>query len=83
MKGLMYMHMHYISKLEFNKVLENLSMYCSTNLGKELAMNLQIYNTADMVKQKLTETDVAVKNIFKIIFNKLLSKSYFIFFYFI
>ncbi len=28
-------------------------------------------------------SDVAVKNIFKIIFNKLLSKSYFIFFYFI
>ncbi len=59
------MHMHYISKLEFNKVLENLSMYCSTNLGKELAMNLQIYDTADMVKQKLAETEEAVNLIYK------------------
>ena len=44
MKGTYYMNTRYISKLEFHKVLENLSMYCSTYLGTELALNLQIYH---------------------------------------
>ena len=59
------MNTRYISKLEFNKVLENLSMYCSTYLGKELALNLQIYNKVDIVKQKLSETEEAVNLIYK------------------
>lgn len=59
------MKTHYISKLEFNKVLENLSKYCSTNLGKELALNLQIYNEVNIVKQKLAETEEAVNLIYK------------------
>ena len=59
------MNTHYISKLEFHKVLENLSMHCSTYLGKELALNLQICNDANIVKQKLAETEEAVNIIYK------------------
>ena len=59
------MNTRYISKLEFHKVLENLSMYCSTYLGKELALNLQIYHDVNIVKQKLTETEEAVNLIYK------------------
>ena len=59
------MNTYYISKLEFHKVLENLSMYCSTYLGKELALNLNIYNEVNIVKQKLAETEEAVNLIYK------------------
>ena len=59
------MNTRYISKLEFHKVLENLSTYCSTNLGKELALNLSIYNQTNIVKQKLAETEEAVNLIYK------------------
>ena len=59
------MNTHYISKLEFHKVLENLSKYCSTYLGKELTMNLQIYHDMNIVKQKLAETEEAVNLIYK------------------
>ena len=59
------MNTRYISKLEFNKVLENLSKYCSTDLGKELALNLQIYNEVNIVKQKLAETEEAVNLVYK------------------
>ena len=59
------MNMHYISKLEFNKVLENLSHFCCTYLGKNLAINLKIYNDANIVKQKLAETEEAVRLIYK------------------
>ena len=59
------MNSRYISKLEFHKILENLSMHCSTYLGKELALNLQIYHDVNIVKQKLTETEEAVNLIYK------------------
>ena len=59
------MNTPYISKLEFHKVLENLSKYCSTYLGKELTMNLQIYHDMNIVKQKLAETEEAVNLIYK------------------
>ena len=59
------MNTHYISKLEFHKVLEKLSTYCSTSLGKELALNLQIYHDVNIVKQKLAETEEAVNLIYK------------------
>ena len=59
------MNTHYISKLEFHKVLENLSTYCSTYLGKEVALNLQIYHDVNIVKQKLAETEEAVNVIYK------------------
>ena len=59
------MNTHYISKLEFDKVLEKLNTYCSTYIGKELALNLKIYNEANIVKQKLAETEEAVNLIYK------------------
>ena len=59
------MNTHYLDKLEFNKVLENLSKYCSTDLGKELAMQLTIYHDANIVKQKLAETEEAVNLVFR------------------
>lgn len=59
------MNTRYISKLEFNKVLENLSKYCSTDLGKELALSLQICNEVNIVKQKLSETEEAVNLVYK------------------
>ena len=59
------MKTRYIAKLEFNKVLENLSKYCSTDLGKEFALNLQIYNEVNIVKQKLAETEEAVNLVYK------------------
>lgn len=59
------MNTHYLDKLEFNKVLENLNKYCSTDLGKELAMKLTIYNDANIVKQKLAETEEAVNLVFR------------------
>lgn len=59
------MNTHYLSKLEFHKVLENLSLHCSTYLGKELALNLPIYNDINIVKQKLSETEEAVNLIYK------------------
>ena len=59
------MNTHYLDKLEFTKVLENLSKYCSTDLGKELAMQLTIYHDANIVKQKLAETEEAVNLVFR------------------
>ena len=59
------MNTHYLDKLEFNKVLENLSKYCSTDLGKELAMQLTIYHDANIVKQKLAETEESVNLVFR------------------
>ena len=59
------MNNNYISKLEFNKVLEILSQFCCTYLGKELTTNLKIYNDINTVKSKLSETDEAVRLIYK------------------
>ena len=55
----------YISKLEFNKVLEQLSNFCSTYLGKKLALTLKINNDTHIVKEKLAETEEAVRLIYK------------------
>ena len=64
-KDFSYMNTHYLDKLEFYKVLENLSKYCSTDLGKELAMQLTIYHDANIVRQKLAETEEAVNLVFR------------------
>ncbi len=55
----------YISKLEFNKVLEQLSNFCSTYLGKKLTLTLKINNDTHIVKEKLAETEEAVRLIYK------------------
>ena len=55
----------YIEKLEFNKILEKLSDYCVTYLGKELANNLKVSNDINIVKLTLKETEEAVNLIYK------------------
>ncbi len=59
------MNTHYIDKLEFNKILENLSKHCYTSSGKELALALEISNDINVVKQKLAETEEAVNLVYK------------------
>lgn len=55
----------YIEKLEFNKILEILSNFCVTYLGKELANNLKVSNDINIVKLTLKETEEAVNLIYK------------------
>ena len=50
----------YIEKLEFNKILEILSNFCVTYLGKEIAKNLKVSNDINIVKLTLKETEEAV-----------------------
>lgn len=60
------MNNSYLEKLEFDKVLKQLSNFCSTYLGKQSALNLRINNDKHIVKQKLAETEEAVRLIYKI-----------------
>ena len=55
----------YIEKLEFNKILEILSNFCVTYLGKEIAKNLKVSNDINIVKLTLKETEEAVNLIYK------------------
>ena len=59
------MNNSYLEKLEFDKVLKQLSNFCSTYLGKQSALNLKINNDKHIVKQKLAETEEAVRLIYK------------------
>ena len=54
-----------ITKLEFNKIAEKLSTFCVTDLGKEKALNLNIYNMQNIVQEKLSETEESVNLIYK------------------
>lgn len=55
----------YLEKLEFNKILENLSSHCVTYLGKELALNLLPKYNHDQVQVLLNETQEAVNLIYR------------------
>ena len=46
----------YLEKLEFNKIVEILSAYCKTKIGKEKALSLLPSKNADEVKYYLTQT---------------------------
>ena len=59
------MNNSYLEKLEFDKVLKQLSNFCSTYLGKQSALNLRINNDKHIVKQKLAETEETVRLIYK------------------
>ena len=59
------MNNSYLEKLEFDKVLKQLSNFCSTYLGKQSALNLKINNDKHIVKRKLAETEEAVRLIYK------------------
>ena len=54
-----------LTKLEFNKILENLSLYCKTYIGKEFCINTLPSNNQDEVKQLLSQTSDAYSLILK------------------
>ena len=59
------MNINYLNKLEFNKILEILSTFCSTYVGKELALNLHVSNDKNLVKNMLSETEEAVNLVYR------------------
>lgn len=56
----MKMNINYLNKLEYNKILEQLSTYCHTYLGKEHSLMLLPSNNKNNVKAQLLETNEAV-----------------------
>ena len=54
------MNQYYLNKLEFPIIIEKLSTYCQTYVGKNFAQNLQPLNIKDLVKEKLDETQQAI-----------------------
>lgn len=59
------MNEKYFQKLEFNKILEILSDFCITYIGKNLANNLKPQNNNHMVSILLRETSEAVTLLYK------------------
>lgn len=59
------MNINYLNKLEFNKILEILSTFCCTYVGKDLALNLQVSNDKNLVKNMLAETEEAVNLVYR------------------
>ena len=49
----------YLNKLEYNKILDLVSNYCSTYIGKDFVSTLMPLNNKDLVKMKLEETSTA------------------------
>lgn len=54
------MNFIYLNKLEYPKILEELSTYCHTYIGKEMALKLLPSNIKENVKENLKETEQAV-----------------------
>ena len=54
-----------LTKLEFNKILEKLSQYCTTNLGKDLSMNILPSKSRESVIYLLSQTSTAFSLITK------------------
>ena len=52
--------MEYLEKLEFNKIVERLSSYCSLDTSKNMALNLIPYTDMNEVKKHLKQTSEAV-----------------------
>ena len=66
MKGLIIiMKENYLEKLEFNKITETLSTFCSTYLGKDLALKLIPSKNIDTAKNMLNETKEAISILYK------------------
>lgn len=55
----------YLNKLEYNKILEELSNYCSSYLGKDYVCNLLPSNNDYIVKKSLSETSSAQDLLFR------------------
>ena len=60
------MNKNYLEKLEFDKILNILSSFCVTNLGKNMALELLPSNNVDVVKKSLLETSQALNLIYRI-----------------
>lgn len=56
---------NYLEKLEYNKILEKLSNYTITYLGKDLCLNLLPSNSKEKVKNMLKETEEAVNLLYR------------------
>ena len=56
----------YLNKLEYNKILEILSSYCKTYVGKEIVENLLPSNNKKEVQNLLEETNQAVNLTYRI-----------------
>ena len=54
------MNQLYLNKLEYNKILEKLSSYCHTCVGKDFASKLLPSNDKQEVELTLSETNEAV-----------------------
>ena len=54
------MNFTYLNKLEYPKILEKLSTYCHTYIGKEMALKLLPSNIKENVEENLKETEQAV-----------------------
>ena len=54
------MNKNYLKKLEFDQVLQKLTEYCHTYIGKEKALELKPSSDKDYVKKALLETSEAV-----------------------
>ncbi len=54
------MNTNFLEKLEFNKIVETLSNFCVTYIGKNKALELLPQNNQDTVKKLLAETQEAI-----------------------
>ncbi len=55
----------YCNKLEFNEIINTLSTFCETSVGKNIAFSLVPSNNINWVNDKLSETKEAVNLIYK------------------
>ena len=56
---------NYLKKLEYPKILDILSNYATTYLGKEKCLNLEPSSNKDTVKNMLTETEEALNILYR------------------
>lgn len=59
------MNKNYLKKLEYNKIIEILSTYCNTYIGKLKCSTLIPYNDKEVVKKMLEETSEAVNLLYR------------------
>ena len=55
------MNSQHLKKLEYYEILEKLSTFCHTYVGKELAKTLLPSNNKEIVKETLKETEQAIR----------------------
>lgn len=55
----------YLNKLEYDKIVDLVSNYCSTYIGQNFATSMLPSNDSDLVKTKLSETNLALILLFR------------------